>query len=161
VLLWVMAAAVVFVGCSSTANPAGSGGSGAGGAAGLGGMNGTGIGGLTGAGGAGTGGREVVDAHSPDDAGDAGNRCAGGEPCHTNADCCGYQWCVINAVITDCASAPAGVCKSPQGGTCLTHANICDCVGGSTLCTSFPGTQCHSLANTHAAPDDCFSCVAP
>jgi hypothetical protein len=101
----------------------------------------------------------TMDAGDGGDAGDGAVHCVGGEPCHTNGDCCGFQWCFINAVVASCASAPVGVCTPPSGSNCLTHPNICDCLG-SPSCTA-PGTQCHALGNTHAAPDDCFSCVQP
>jgi hypothetical protein len=170
------AAAVLFVGCSSTAKPAGSGGNGVGGAANIGGMNGTGIGGMTGAGGTGVGGHEAMDAHVIDapatsdagdagdagDSGDSGDQCSLGKPCHTNGDCCQSEWCFIGAVITDCASAPVGVCTAHRGGNCGTHANICDCfagIGAGVSCTSFPGTQCHSVSDTNMSLGDCFACV--
>lgn len=164
----VTVAAAVFVGCSSTANLAGSGGSGnggVGGAASIGGMNGTGIGGMTGAGGTGVGGHEMMDAHVTDapatgDSGDSGDQCSLGKPCHTNGDCCESEWCFIGAVITDCASAPVGVCMPHRGGNCQTHANICDCFNGTGVsCTSFSGTQCHSVSDTNVSLGDCFACV--
>jgi hypothetical protein len=165
VRLLVTAAAVVLAGCSSTANPAGSGGSsGAAGVGGAAGLGGAGIGGMTGTGGAGAGGHEIMDAQSDgdgpatSDAGDSGLECSLGKPCHTNGECCEGEWCFISAAITNCASAPIGVCTSHRGGNCQTHANVCDCFLTVASCTSSTGMECHNLSNTFGA-GDCFACV--
>ena len=161
----VVTVAAVFVGCSSQNTPTGSGGSsaaGVGGATGVGGV--TGAAGMTGTGGAGTGGHAITDGGSgadvpaTDDAGDASPQCTPSKACHVNGDCCINEWCFISAVISDCASAPTGVCTSHRGGNCGTHPNTCDCFNGLVSCSSSPGMECHVLSNNFNA-DGCFGCI--
>ena len=160
----VVTVAAVFVACSSQNTLTGSGGSAAGGegAAGVGAV--TGSGGMTGTGGAGTGGHAIADAGSgadvplTADAEDASPQCTLGKACHVNGDCCNNEWCFISAVISDCASAPTGVCTSHRSGNCYTHVNICDCFNSVGSCSS-PEMECHVFSNNSGA-DGCFGCIA-
>lgn len=155
VVLWIMAGAVGLVGCSSTNKPSGSGGSG---------VAGAGSGGMTGVGGSSDGIGGMVGAGGSD--GGTARRC------HTNADCnvsdsdaagaiSQYATCFIQAAITDCTTAPEGICVSARGGNCGTHPDLCDCLLSMPgtphpSCATLPGTICNEFPE-HVGTE-CWGC---
>jgi hypothetical protein len=130
----------------------GQGGGGDSGAAGQVGSGGAGAAGQVGSGGAGT-------------AGQIGSGGAGGGPpvpCHTDRDCPYGEACLINAPITDCLTAPEGVCTSRHGGNCQLHGTVCDCLDGLAArpCAAFPDTVCKTepFTSLQSDPNRCWGC---
>jgi hypothetical protein len=161
VLLWIMAAAIGFLGCSSTGKPTGSGGSGAGGAGGAdAGLGGAGMGGVVGTGGmVGMGGADGGTVRR----------------CHTNADCApmdaGTQdgsprstpggVCFIQAPVTDCTTGPEGICVSTRDGNCGANPNPCQCIlpaVSDTACAPFQGTTCNYFRGSDFSITGCYGC---
>ena len=146
---------------------AGVGGMGSGGRVGAGGADG-GSGGRVGAGGT-DGGSDSAAGGTDGGSDSAAGGADGGapRPCHTNADCqpdggsVPGLVCFISALITECRTAPEGICVGFRGGNCGTHPEPCACLilPPTVACNPVPGARC-DRTNDPNFSDQCYGCFA-
>jgi hypothetical protein len=89
--------------------------------------------------------------------------------CHTHGDCIVTngdggilvdEACFIHAPITNCATAPEGICETVRHGNCGANPNRCECLVpalSETPCTEIQGTICDSTTDDDYTAR-CYGC---
>jgi hypothetical protein len=76
-----------------------------------------------------------------------------GQPCQLTTDCPSrFEWCFIDAAVTNCLAGPIGRCRPNQPSNCVSYPG-CGCTRsfGGTICGGVPGMACGNVSSSGLA----------